>query len=96
MKKQNDILVLTKKQLKRLFQDRFPGIVTMARDSKSEESFLTSLKQYVAQHPNNSSKAAAGLKALMNTIIKPSNELSNERNFEIKTISFSGNGSEMR
>jgi lysine 2,3-aminomutase len=87
MKKQNDILVFTKKQLKRLFQDRFPGIVNMARDSKSDESFRTSLKQYVAQHPNNSGKAASSLKALIEYDQKTVYELSNERNFEIKTIS---------
>ncbi|MFA7089633.1 MAG: KamA family protein, partial [Bacteroidales bacterium] len=87
MKKQNDILVLTKKQLKRLFQDRFPHIVTMALESKNEESFLTKLKQYITHHQNHSSKAASSLKALIEHDHKTVYELSKERNFEIKTIS---------
>jgi len=87
MKKQNDILVLTKKQLLRLFQNRFPHIVTMALESKNEESFLTKLKQYITHHQNHSSKAASSLKALIEHDHKTVYELSKERNFEIKTIS---------
>ena len=86
MKKQNDILVLTKKQLLRLFQAHFPHLVALARDSANVESFRSDLKQYIAQHPNQNSKAADTLKALISYDGKTVYELSNERNFDIKTI----------
>ncbi|HOO68991.1 MAG TPA: KamA family protein, partial [Bacteroidales bacterium] len=86
MKKQNDILVLTKKQIKRLFQAHFPHLVALARNSANVESFRSDLNQYIAQHPNQNSKAAATLKALISYDGKTVYELSNERNFDIKTI----------
>lgn len=86
MKKQNDILVLTKKQIKRLFQAHFPHLIALARNSANVESFRSDLNQYIAQHPNQNSKAAATLKALISYDGKTVYELSNERNFDIKTI----------
>ena len=86
MKKQTDILILNKKQLKRMFQRSFPDIVTMAKESRNKDSFRNDLYRYISEHPHNQSKAAASLRTLIKNDNTTVFELSIGKNLEIKTI----------
>ena len=96
MKKQNDILVFTGEQLKRLFLRRFPELTAMAVESGDAGSFRNNLERYISEHPNHRSKAADSLKRLIRNDRKTVFELSTEQHIEIQTISFFGNGSGRR
>ena len=86
MKKQTDILVLNKAQLKRLFCRQFPAITTLAKESETIGKFRENLENHITVHPHHDSKAAAGLRRLIKYDGTSVHELSTEKDLEIRTI----------
>ena len=83
--KQKKILTLTLSQLKQLYKQELPALISIALNSPNEEKFKTQLNVFIDTIPTNNTQET--IKMLINYDGKSIFELSTGQNIQINTIS---------
>ena len=83
--KQKKILTLTLSQLKQLYKQELPALISIALNSPNEEKFKTQLNVFIDTIPTNNTQET--IKMLIDYDGKSIFELSTGQNIQIKTIS---------
>ena len=85
--KQKKILTLTLSQLKQLYKQELPALISIAQNSPNEEKFKIQLNAFIDTIPTNNTQET--IKMLIDYDGKSIFELSTGQNIQIKTISIS-------
>ena len=85
--KQKKILTLTLSQLKQLYKQELPALISIAQNSPNEEKFKIQLNAFIDTIPTNNTQET--IKMLIDYDGKSIFELSTGQNIQIKTISLS-------
>ena len=83
--KQKKILTLTLSQLKQLYKQELPALISIAQNSPNEEKFKIQLNAFIDTIPTNNTQET--IKMLIDYDGKSIFELSTGQNIQIKTIS---------